>query len=164
MPDTPGEHNEAVTTPVGVTTICPQCGVMLDALTTTCGACGAVITGAGTDTGRGDKVRTKLQDAIGDAFVLGDLLGRGGMGIVYRAREVALDRDVALKVLALDPILNPDAYARFEREAKLAARLDHPHIVPIFSVGQRAGVAFYTMRLVDRKSTRLNSSHLGISY
>ena len=148
MPETPRQHSDAVTTPVGVTTICPQCGVMLDALTTTCGACGAVITGAGTDTGRGEKVRAKLQDAIGDAFVLGDLLGRGGMGIVFRAREVSLDRDVALKVLAFDPILNPDAYARFEREAKLAARLDHPHIVPIFSVGQRAGVAFYTMRLV----------------
>jgi serine/threonine protein kinase len=148
MAEPPSKHNDAVTTPVGVTTICPQCGVMLDALTTSCGACGAVITGAGADTGRGDKVRAKLQDAIGEAFVLGDLLGRGGMGIVYRAREVALDRDVALKVLAFDPILNPDAYARFEREAKLAARLDHPHIVPIFSVGQRAGVAFYTMRMV----------------
>jgi serine/threonine-protein kinase len=148
MPETPRQHNDAVTTPVGVTTICPQCGVMLDALTTTCGACGAVITGAGSDTGREEKVRAKLQDAIGDAFVLGDLLGRGGMGIVFRAREASLDRDVALKVLAFDPILNPDAYARFEREAKLAARLDHPHIVPIFSVGQRAGVAFYTMRLV----------------
>lgn len=148
MPETPRERNDAVTTPVGVTTICPQCGVMLDALTTTCGACGAVITGAGADTGRGEKVRAKLQDAIGEAFVLGDLLGRGGMGIVYRARETALDRDVALKVLAFDPVLNPDAYARFEREAKLAARLDHPNIVPIFSVGQRAGVAFYTMRMV----------------
>jgi serine/threonine protein kinase, bacterial len=148
MAESPLEKNDAVTTPLGVTTICPQCGVMLDALTTTCGACGAVITGAGADTGRGDKVRARLQDTIGDAFVLGDLLGRGGMGIVYRAREVSLDRDVALKVLAFDPILNPDAYARFEREAKLAARLDHPHIVPIFSVGQRAGVAFYTMRLV----------------
>jgi serine/threonine protein kinase len=148
MSETPRQKNDAVTTPVGITTICPQCGVMLDALTTSCGACGAVITGAGSDTGRGDKVRTKLQDAIGDAFVLGDLLGRGGMGIVYRAHEVSLDRDVALKVLAFDPILNPDAYARFEREAKLAARLDHPHIVPIFSVGQRAGVAFYTMRMV----------------
>ena len=148
MTDSQRPHNEAVTTPVGVTTICPQCGVMLDALTTSCGACGAVITGSGTDSGRSDKVRAKLQDAIGDAFVLGDLLGRGGMGIVFRAREVSLDRDVALKVLAFDPILNPDAYARFEREAKLAARLDHPHIVPIFSVGQRAGIAFYTMRLV----------------
>lgn len=148
MSENPRQHNDAVTTPVGITTICPQCGVMLDALTTSCGACGAVITGAGSDTGRGDKVRNKLQEAIGDAFVLGDLLGRGGMGIVYRAHEVSLDRDVALKVLAFDPILNPDAYARFEREAKLAARLDHPHIVPIFSVGQRSGVAFYTMRMV----------------
>lgn len=147
MPESPPPRN-AVTTPVGITTICPQCGVMLDALTTTCGACGAVITDAGNDTARSDKVRAKLQDAIGEAFALGDLLGRGGMGIVYRAREIALDRDVALKVLAFDPVLNPDAYARFEREAKLAARLDHPHIVPIFSVGQRAGVAFYTMRLV----------------
>ena len=150
----PDKHNDnshshdAVTTPVGVTTICPQCGVVLDALTTTCGACGAVITGAGTDEGRTERVRSKLQDAIGDAFVLGGLLGRGGMGIVFRARETALDRDVALKVLAFDPILNPDAYARFEREAKLAARLDHPNIVPIFSVGQRNGVAFYTMRMV----------------
>jgi len=148
MSEPPRQRNDAVTTPVGVTTICPQCGVMLDAVTTTCGSCGAVITGAGTDTGRAEKVRAKLQDAIGDAFVVGELLGRGGMGIVYRARETALDRDVALKVLAFDPSLNPDAYARFEREAKLAARLDHPHIVPIFSVGQRAGVAFYTMRLV----------------
>ena len=151
MPDKRNENShshDAVTTPVGVTTICPQCGVVLDALTTTCGACGAVITGAGTDEGRTERVRSKLQDAIGDAFVLGGLLGRGGMGIVFRARETALDRDVALKVLAFDPILNPDAYARFEREAKLAARLDHPNIVPIFSVGQRNGVAFYTMRMV----------------
>ncbi len=151
MPDKRNENihsHDAVTTPVGVTTICPQCGVVLDALTTTCGACGAVITGAGTDEGRTERVRSKLQDAIGDAFVLGGLLGRGGMGIVFRAREAALDRDVALKVLAFDPILNPDAYARFEREAKLAARLDHPNIVPIFSVGQRNGVAFYTMRMV----------------
>ena len=148
MTDDAAKSHDAVTTPVGVTTICPQCGVMLDALTTTCGACGAVITGAGSDLGRTDKVRLRLQEAIGDALTLGEMLGRGGMGIVFRAREKALDRDVALKVLAFDPLLNPDAYARFEREAKLAARLDHPNIVPIFSVGQRNGIAFYTMRLV----------------
>jgi len=51
-------------------------------------------------------------------------------------------------VLALDPVLAPDAFARFEREAKLAARLDHPGIVPIFAVGRGAGIAYYTMRLV----------------
>jgi hypothetical protein len=75
-------------------------------------------------------------------------MGRGGMGIVFRALELALDREVALKVLALDPVLSPDSYARFEREAKLAARLDHPNVVPIFAVGQRNTVAYYTMRLV----------------
>ena len=148
MPDERRQSNDAVTTPVGVTTICPQCGVVLDALTTTCGACGAVITSGGADTERTERVRAKLQDAIGEGFALGEMLGRGGMGIVFRAREKALDRDVALKVLAFDPVLNPDAYARFEREARLAAKLDHPNIVPIFSVGQRNAVAFYTMRMV----------------
>jgi hypothetical protein len=122
--------------------------VQLDPFTTTCGACGAVITGGAMDAERMDRVRARLQQGIGDGYQLGEMLGRGGMGIVFQARELALDRDVALKVLAFDPILNPDAYARFEREAKLAARLDHPHIVPIFAVGQGNGIAFYTMRLV----------------
>ncbi len=148
MPDKRSQSHDAVTTPVGVTTICPQCGMVLDALTTTCGACGAVITAGGSDGERAERVRIRLQEAIGDGFVLGDMLGRGGMGIVFRAREKALDRDVALKVLAFDPVLNPEAYARFEREAKLAAKLDHPNIVPIFSVGQRNAIAFYTMRMV----------------
>lgn len=144
----PRQSNDAQTTPVGVRTTCPQCGVQLDSVTTTCGACGAVITGGAMDAERAEKVRLRLQDGIGAGYKLGDMLGRGGMGIVFQARELALDRDVALKVLAFDPILNPDAYARFEREAKLAARLDHPNIVPIFSVGQGNGIAFYPMRMV----------------
>ena len=139
---------DAVTTPAGVTTKCPQCGVTLDALTTACARCGAVITGGGHDGERAERVRQRLQAQIGDAYQLGALIGRGGMGIVFRAREVALDREVALKVLAFDPLLNPEAFARFEREARLAARLDHPHIVPIFAVGQGDGAAYYTMRFV----------------
>ncbi|MBI5600237.1 MAG: serine/threonine protein kinase [Gemmatimonadetes bacterium] len=139
---------DAVTTPAGVTTTCPQCGVTLDALTTACARCGAVITGGGHDGERAERVRQRLQAQIGDAYQLGALIGRGGMGIVFRAREVSLDREVALKVLAFDPLLNPEAFTRFEREARLAARLDHPHIVPIFAVGQGDGAAFYTMRFV----------------
>ncbi|MDQ4080013.1 MAG: protein kinase [Gemmatimonadota bacterium] len=95
-----------------------------------------------------EKLRARLQESIGDAFELLELLGRGGMGIVFRAKERALDREVALKVLALDPVFAPEAYARFEREAKLAAKLDHPNIVPIFAVGHHDSVAYYTMRLV----------------
>jgi serine/threonine protein kinase len=143
-----GQSHDAQTTPVGMRTNCPQCGVQLDSFTTTCGACGAVVTGGTMDAERAERVRARLQQGIGAGYKLGDMLGRGGMGIVFQARELALDRDVALKVLAFDPLLNPDAYARFEREAKLAARLDHPNIVPIFSVGQGNGIAFYTMRMV----------------
>src|SRR5688500_14908118 len=95
-----------------------------------------------------EELRARIQAAIGDAYKLNEMLGRGGMGVVFRARELALDREVALKVLSLDPRMAPDAYERFEREAKLAASLDHPNIVPIFNVGQRNGVAYYTMRLV----------------
>src|SRR6185503_7208833 len=95
-----------------------------------------------------ERIRVRLQESIGTDYELLDLLGRGGMGIVFRAREASLDREVALKVLALDPILAPDAFARFEREAKLAARLDHPGIVPIFAVGGGKGIAYYTMRLI----------------
>ncbi|HVZ50009.1 MAG TPA: protein kinase [Gemmatimonadaceae bacterium] len=140
--------SDAQTTPLGARTLCPQCGAQLDSLTTTCGACGAVVTGGALDTQRMERVRSRLQEGIGTGYVLGDMLGRGGMGMVFQAREIALDRDVALKVLAFDPILNPDAYMRFEREARLAARLDHPNIVPIFAVGQGNGIAFYTMRMV----------------
>jgi len=105
-------------------------------------------TADGTGTDGDERVRARLQAALGGAFTLGPMLGRGGMGMVFCARETALDRDVALKVLAFDPVLNPGAYEHFEREAKLAARLDHPNIVPIFAVGQRNGFAFYTMRMV----------------
>ena len=148
MTDDAGQSHDAQTTPIGARTKCPQCGVQLDAFTTSCAECGAVVTGGTMDASRMEKVRARLQDGVGAAYRLGSLLGRGGMGIVFQARELALDRDVALKVLAFDPLLNPDAFERFEREAKLAARLDHPNIVPIFSVGQGNGIAFYTMRMV----------------
>jgi hypothetical protein len=118
-----------------------------------CAKCGAALAdaSAGDTTFSGDqteKLRARLQESIGDAFELMELLGRGGMGIVFRARERALDREVALKVLALDPVFAPEAYGRFEREAKLAAKLDHPNIVPIFAVGHGHSIAYYTMRLV----------------
>jgi serine/threonine-protein kinase len=106
-----------------------------------------VITGA-NKVEHAERIRLRLQESVGDSYRLLEMLGRGGMGIVFRAHELALDREVALKVLALDPVLSPEAFSRFEREAKLAARLDHPNIVPIFAVGQRHTVAFYTMRLV----------------
>ena len=146
MADESGAPPRPVSDPGATTVVCPHCGSPAAAGTSGCAQCG---TASGTAAGEGaDPIRDRLQASIGESYELLDLLGRGGMGIVFRAREVALEREVALKVLALDPVLAPDAFARFEREAKLAARLDHPGIVPIFSVGRGAGIAYYTMRLV----------------
>ena len=155
MSDTPARPASAVTSRVTLSVTCPRCGASLSASLTICAKCGAALSESGsrdaTTTFSGEqaeKLRARLQESIGDAFELMELLGRGGMGIVFRAKERALDREVALKVLALDPVFAPEAYARFEREAKLAAKLDHPNIVPIFAVGHRESVAYYTMRLV----------------
>src|SRR5208283_4199424 len=137
----------AVTTPAGAAIACSRCGATLAPGVTSCPRCGGAVASV-NPAEQAERIRLRLQESIGDAYRLLELLGRGGMGIVFRAHEAALDREVALKVLALDPILSPEAYARFEREAKLAARLDHPNVVPIFAVGQRNTVAFYTMRLV----------------
>jgi hypothetical protein len=139
--------NAAVTTPAPMAGACTRCGATVASGTAACPRCGSAVTGSHPGE-QAERIRLRIQESIGDAYQLVELLGRGGMGIVFRAREVALDREVAVKVLTLDPMLSPEAYARFEREAKLAARLDHPNVVPIFAVGQRNTVAYYTMRLV----------------
>ncbi|MBL8943826.1 MAG: serine/threonine protein kinase [Myxococcales bacterium] len=81
-------------------------------------------------------------------------LGRGGMGVVYRARQVRLDRDVAVKLM--NPVLaqDPEFAQRFEREAKALARLDHPGIVAVHEFGQAAGVYYLVMELVEGPNLR----------
>jgi len=77
------------------------------------------------------------------------LLGKGGMGEVYRARDIKLDRDVALKVLPAQIAADPAALERFEREAKTVAGLNHPNIVTLHSVEEEQGIRFLTMELVE---------------
>lgn len=88
---------------------------------------------------------------LGD-FVLLEEIGRGGMGMVYRARQVSADREVALKVLPSFQGLDPDSVLRFQREAEAAGRLSHPGIVPVLAVGSLDGTYFYAMELVDGPS------------
>lgn len=76
-------------------------------------------------------------------------IGRGGMGIVYEAHQKSLNRQVALKILPFAAVLDQRQIARFRNEAQAAAQLHHPHIVPVFAVGQEQGVYFYAMQFID---------------
>jgi serine/threonine-protein kinase len=90
-----------------------------------------------------------LQQALHGEYALERELGRGGMGIVYLARELALDRPVALKVLPPALAARDDVRERFLREARTAAQLSHPNVVPIFRAEERGGFAFFAMAFVD---------------
>src|SRR3954471_24911198 len=90
-----------------------------------------------------------FQAALAGEYSLQRELGRGGMGIVYLARDVRLDRDVAIKVLPTQLALSAAARERFVREARTAAGLSHPHIVPIHRVGEARGVVFFVMSYVE---------------
>ncbi len=82
-------------------------------------------------------------------YRLEELIGRGGMATVYRAHQTSMQRDVAIKVMAPHLAGSPEFVARFEREARVIARLQHPHILPVIDFGQADGYIYLVMRLVQ---------------
>jgi serine/threonine protein kinase len=91
--------------------------------------------------------------ATSESKTLGDFrlireIGRGGMGVVYEAEQISLGRTVALKVLPFAAVTDQKAIKRFKNEARAAATLDHPHIVPVIAVGDERGVYYYAMSLI----------------
>lgn len=99
-----------------------------------------------------DQLFLEFQRVLAGQYSLDHELGRGGMGVVYLARDVALDRSVAIKLLP--PILaaQPTFRERFLREARTAARLSHPHIVPIHTVAEREGFVYFVMGYVPGRT------------
>ncbi len=97
---------------------------------------------------------------IGD-FEVTQKLGQGGMGAVFRARQISLDREVALKVLARHLAENKEYVTRFYREAKVMAKLDHDHIVRCFQVGEFSGLHYLAMEFVDGGSLQSWLDKLG---
>ena len=96
-----------------------------------------------------DPLFLSFQLALAGRYSIDRELGRGGMGIVYLAREVHLDRLVAIKLLPPERAAQPALRERFLREARLAAKLSHPNIIPIHAVEDTAGFVFYVMAFVD---------------
>jgi serine/threonine-protein kinase len=94
----------------------------------------------------------RLSEALGTAYTIEGEIGRGGMGVVYRARDEKLKRRVAIKVLPPELAFNNDIRERFGREAQTAARLSHPHVVPIYTVGEGSSLVYFIMGYVDGES------------
>src|SRR3954447_15777405 len=76
------------------------------------------------------------------------VLGRGGMGVIYRATELRLGRPVALKLIATEQAYDPDVRERFEREARMTASIEHPNVVPVYAAGEEDGHLYLVMRYV----------------
>ncbi|HWA58552.1 MAG TPA: protein kinase, partial [Gemmatimonadales bacterium] len=130
---------------------CKRCGSEVDKATQFCPTCGldlrvtspvqAIATG---DVSEFDIVR----EALSDEYELLEELGRGGMAIVYRARDKHLEREVAVKVLPFSLAFDAEFVERFTREARTAAQLEHPNIISIYRVGKTGRVIYFVMKYV----------------
>jgi serine/threonine-protein kinase len=132
---------------------CADCRVPLPDAARFCHLCGGPVAEAdGGATGALAVLRDRLSGALQGKYVVRDLLGAGGMGAVFLAEDLTLERTVAIKVLPSAVSGEPTVVERFQREAKTAARLDHPHIVPIHRVESEDGLHYFVMKHVDGQS------------
>lgn len=147
-------------------TTCGQCGAAVLPGSRFCQACGATIPAgpdeppvlirsggsAMTDAERHAHLEHLLiQATLGEFEILGEL-GRGGMATVYLAHETALDRKVAIKVVAPGLVANKGAMERFKREARTSASLSHPHIIPIHAVRETDDLLYFVMKFVEGRA------------
>jgi serine/threonine-protein kinase len=154
------------------TQACPTCKTPLPGVAAYCYVCGTA-TPIGIDSATGERLvvtrsymtpeglKTALQRAIGPGYSLGERIGAGGFAEVFRARDLRLKREIAVKVLRPDLGLTPGMLDRFRREAETVAALRHPHIVPIYDVGEAQALAFILMPFIEGESLRARMEREG---
>jgi predicted Ser/Thr protein kinase len=135
-------------------TTCASCGTRAKKAARYCLQCGHALVDPGAATMvLDDEQRSPLLGALrrelGREYTVEKELGRGGMSVVFKAVDLELGRAVALKVLPPELALSNALAERFKREAKLAASLDHPNIIPIYRVGQAGGLLYFSMKLIE---------------
>lgn len=129
---------------------CSSCLNALAAGARFCAHCGTAVAQLSDEAA--DPLRELLRIALGQQYAIMRLLGRGGMGAVYLARETSLNREVAIKVLPTHQNATAESRERFRREARTAARLSHPNIVPLHTFGDVDGTLFFVMGYVKGES------------
>src|SRR4051812_41937568 len=130
---------------------CVACQTPLAEQVRFCPVCGELVR-PDVDVRTGDPVRRLLERTLADRYELLRVLGRGGMGIVYLARERELERLVAIKVLSPELSSTADSRERFRREARIAAKLNHPGILPLHTFGEAEDLAYLVMEYVRGES------------
>jgi serine/threonine protein kinase len=135
---------------------CSRCGTQNDDASKFCRSCGldlshttpvAAVRDQQVDATELDLVREQLKDE----YEILEELGRGGMAIVFKAREKQLERDVAIKVLPFSLAFDKEFVERFQREARTSAKLEHPSIIPIYRVGKSGRVIYFVMKFLRGK-------------
>jgi tRNA A-37 threonylcarbamoyl transferase component Bud32 len=105
--------------------------------------------GASADSLRDRAAQSEIKPPVVDGYEILGELGHGGMGVVYKARQVRLNRLVALKMIRAGALAGPESLARFPLEARAVARLHHPHIVQIYEIGEQDGQPYFSLEFVD---------------
>jgi len=133
---------------------CFRCHTPIPENSKFCSSCGADVSGGDgpTSTSSVDIVRERLQRIIEGKYRIERLLGKGGMGQVFLAHDLALEREVAIKVLPPDVAQDDQVVRRFQQEAKTAAKLDHPNIIPIYRVESEGGLNYFVMKYISGTS------------
>src|SRR5438876_7488517 len=130
---------------------CSRCGTQNDDTSKFCRSCGLDLAATPIQTPQELTELELVREQLKDEYEILDELGRGGMAIVFKAREKQLEREVAIKVLPFSLAFDKEFVERFQREARTSAKLEHPSIIPIYRVGKSGRVIYFVMKFLRGK-------------